>query len=289
MRRFCTGLLAALLALGLVAAQPAAAKVYKMDPAERAAALKEKKAKRHKAKKAGKAEPGQDQGGWVEVKPGEQVAKRSRKAKAAEAMEPTKKKSRKHKKAAEETPQAESKPAKAEKKSRKAKTEEVAEPSTKKSRKHKKAAAEETPQVERKSAKAEKKSRKADKVEKVEKVQKTGKAEKVEAKAEKRSGKKSRRSASRGDRVIGNGYSGEQKVSASSAEVRRPADDLSAYSVSRPGQHQQKAAPAAQTPAAQTPAPQAPAAPEVRKEVQPGPLDTSTPVGTEQKTGEGRF
>jgi ribonuclease E len=285
MRRFCTGLLAGLLALGLLAAEPVSAKVYKMDPEERAAALKEKKAKRHKAKKSGKAEPGQDQGGWVEVKPGEQVAKRSRKAKAAEAMDPAKKKSRKHKKAVEETPPAENKPSKAEKKTRKAKTEEVAEPSTKKSRKHKKAV-EETAQLERKSAKAEKKSRKAEKVEK---------AGKTEAKAEKRSGKKGRRSASRGDRAIGSGYSGEQKVSASSAEVRRPADDLSAYSVSRPGQHQQKAAPAVQTPAPQTPsaqtsAPQAPAAvPEVRKEVQPGPLDTSTPVGTELKTGEGRF
>jgi hypothetical protein len=262
MRHIWTGLLAAALALCLVAAQPAQAKVYKMDPAERAAALKEKKTKRAKAKKSGKAAPGQDQGGWVEVKPGEKVAKRNRKAKAEEAAQATEKKGRKSKKA-------------------KAAEEQPAERKTDKKSARKAEAA-----VEHKADK--KTEKKADKQadRKVEKKSGKKSEKQAEAKAEKRSGKKGRRSASRGDRVVGSGYSGEQKVSGSNAEVRRPADDLSAYSVSRPGQ-QGKAPAGAAAPAAQAPVPTA--VPEVRQEVQPGPLDTSTPVGTEQKTGEGRF
>ena len=89
MRRLLKGLLAVTLVLGFLAAGPAEAKVYKMKPEERAAALKEKKARKAR-KKAGKA-TAEAPGGWVEVKPGakpERKAKRSAKvddiAKAAE-------------------------------------------------------------------------------------------------------------------------------------------------------------------------------------------------------------
>lgn len=276
MRRICTGLLAAALAIGLLAAQPAQAKVYKMDPEERAAALKEKKAKRAKARKSGKAaaEPGQGQGGWVEVKPGEKIAKKSRKPKADQAAPAAEKKGVKSRRAKAAEQPAEHK---AEKKAEKKPEKKV---DKKAARKHEKPEAKPEGKSEAKpEAKAARKT-----------------AKKAEPTAEKRTGKKGRRSASRGDRAVGSGYAGEHKVSASSTEVRRPADDLGAYSVSRPGQA--KAAPAA--PAAPAPAvvpgaaPAAPPAatpvvPEVRKEVQPGPLDTSTPVGTEQKAGEGRF
>jgi hypothetical protein len=240
MRKLCTGLLAAALILGLAAVTPAQAKVYKMAPEERAAALKEKKAQKAKSKKSGKAAPGQDQGGWVEVKPGEKPAKKNRKSKVdelAKAAEDKGKKSKKSKKDAVEAP------AKADKKSKKAKapgSEEIV--------------------VEKKGAKTSKKSE-----------------AKVDKQAEPKSSKKSgRKSASHGDRAVGSNYSGS-KVSASSTEVRRPggapagADDLSSYSVSRPGQDK------------------APAVPEVRQEVQPGPVDAAKPVGTEHKTGEGRF
>jgi len=246
MRKLCNGLLAAALILGLAAVTPAQAKVYKMAPEERAAALKEKKAQKAKSKKSGKVAPGQDQGGWVEVKPGEKPAKKNRKSKVdelAKAAEDKGKKSKKSKKDAGEAP-AKAEAPKAEKKSKKAKaagTEEIV--------------------VEKKGAKTSKKSEaKADK--------------QAEPKASKKSGRKS---ASHGDRAVGNNYSGS-KVSASSTEVRRPggapaggADDLSSYSVSRPGQDK------------------APAMPEVRQEVQPGPVDAAKPVGTEHKTGEGRF
>jgi hypothetical protein len=257
MRTFGRAILAAAVMLGLLAGQPAQAKVYKMKPEERAAALKEKRAKRTKAKKEGKPAPGQDLGGWVEVKPGQGLSKKNRKSKvdeiAKQAEEKGKKKSR-HSKAAEQ--QSEARPEKA----------------VKKSKKGKKAAAEEA--AVEKAAKPEKKSKKS-------------KAERAaEAREDKKAGKgkKSKHSSARGDRAVGSGYAGERKISASSTEVRREAppaaavapgqkaDDLSGYSVSRPGQEK--------TPAAQ---------PEVRHEIQTGPLDTSKPVGSEQKSGEGRF
>ena len=78
MRRILTGFLAAVLTLGLLAAGQAEAKVYKMKPEERAAALKEKKARKAR-KKAGKdnaAAPG----GWVEVKPGTKPERKARKS-----------------------------------------------------------------------------------------------------------------------------------------------------------------------------------------------------------------
>lgn len=257
MRRICTGLLAAALAIGLLAAQPAQAKVYKMDPEERAAALKEKKAKRAKAKKSGKAaaDPGQGQGGWVEVKPGEKIAKKSRKSKVDEAALAADKKGAKSRRAkAAEQPAEHKADRKADRNAEK--------------KGEKKSARKAEAKSEATAGKVEKKS-----------------SRKAEAAAEKRSGKKGRRTASHGDRAVGSGYAGEHKVSASSNEVRRPADDLSGYSVSRPGQAKPAPAPGAAPDAPQA----APVVPEVRKEVQPGPLDSSTPVGTEHKTGEGRF
>jgi hypothetical protein len=211
MRRIFTGLLASVLTLGLLAAGPAEAKVYKMKPEERAAALNEKKARKAK-KKAGKATD-EAPGGWVEVKPG---AKPERKAKKS------------------------------------AKVDDIAKAAEKKGKKSKKT-------VEA-SAKPEKKSTQ---------------------KVSKRTGKKA---AAQGDRVVGKSYTGES-VRGASTEVRRsgaaagaPAgDDLSAYSVNRPGQ-EKPAASAAPT-----------VIPEVRQEVQPGPMDTAKPVGTEHKAGEGRF
>lgn len=213
MRRFLSGLLAAALALGLWGAAPAQAKVYKMNPEERTAALKEKKAKKSQAKKAGKAAPGQDQGGWVEVKPGEKVAKKNKKStKLDEAAKAAEERSKKGKKAKKEPAEGEAKAAKG------------------------KPAAE--PVAEKKPAKS--------------------------AKSEKKAGRKS---ATQGDRLVGKDYSGG-KISGTSTEVRRQGDDLSGYSVSRPGQDK---------------------APEVRQEAQPGPVESSKPVGTEHKTGEGRF
>lgn len=246
MRKFCSGLLAAALVLGLAAAQPAEAKVYKMSPEERSAALKEKKSQKSKAKKSGKAAPGADQGGWVEVKPGEKIAKKNRQSKVDELAKAAEAKSKKGKKSTKQEPAEAAKPEKKSKKS--------------------KAAAEEA-MVEKKSAKAEKTAKKS----------KT--AEQAEAKPSKKSGRKT---ASHGDRVVGSNYTGS-KVSASSTEVRRPAgsvapaaqggqDDLGSYSVSRPGGQDAK-----------------PAVPEVRHEVQTGPVDASKPIGTEHKTGEGRF
>jgi len=262
MRRLCTALLAAALMFGFLAVEPVQAKVYKMKPEERAAALKEKRAKRTKAKKSGTAAPGQGQGGWVEVKPGEGIAKKNRKAKVDEIAKAAEQKGKKGKKSKRDAQQAAvEKPAKGSKKSVKGAEEIVVE---KKGRK---------PKAE---SKAERKAE--------------SKAEsKAEEQAAKRAGKKSgTKAASRGDRASSS--SGERKVSASSAEVRRPftpsagtaasqgaapaaghGDDLSGYSVSRPGQDK------------------TPAVPEVRHEVQPGPLDTAKPLGTEQKAGEGRF
>lgn len=284
MRRIMTGLLAAAIVLGLAVGQPAEAKVYKMAPEERAAALKEKKARGKKAKKVGKPAPGHDQGGWVEVKPGEKITKKNRKSKVdelAKAAEDKGKKSKKGKKDAAETS-------------------EKASPAKTKADKGKKSKAEEgavqkkdaTPAKEAKSAKAGKKA------EKPEKTEKTDKA------AAKKAGRKD---ATHGDRLVGRDFTGERKVSASSTEVRRPApatspvqtpaptpapaavpapvsapvqapapaskkaDDLSGYSVSRPSQEKVTLRP------------------EVRQEVQPGPVDAAKPVGTERKAGEGRF
>ncbi|MDP2849075.1 MAG: hypothetical protein Q8O35_12925 [Humidesulfovibrio sp.] len=238
MRQLCTGLLAAALILGLMAVEPAQAKVYKMAPEEREAALKEKKAQRAKSKKSGKAAPGQGQGGWVEVKPGEKIAKKNRKAKVDELAKAAEDKGKKNKKSKNAAAGAPVVPAKAE----------------------------------------------AGKASKANKAKKAGSQEIVaEKKADKKVEKKpTRKTASHGDRVVGSNYSGERKVSASSTEVRRPGgaptpapagqtDDLNSYSVSRPGPDK------------------APALPEVRHEVQPGPVDASKPIGTEHKTGEGRF
>ena len=271
MRRLCTGLMAAALVLGLLAVEPLEAKVYKMKPEERAAALKEKKAKGAKAKKAGKAVPGQDQGGWVEVKPGERIAKKNRKAKVDEIAKAAEQKGKKGKKGKKDEALAE-KPEKKSKKSKKEALETPAEKPEQKGKKAKKDAAEEiVVEKKGKKSKADKKAKEASA-----RPDKADKADKAEKK-----GKKSRKSASSGDRVVGSSYSGEHKVSASSAEVRRPggapaaqsapADDLSNYSVSRPGQEKTAVAP------------------EVRQEVQPGPIDPAKPVGTEHKAGEGRF
>ncbi|HWR03196.1 MAG TPA: hypothetical protein VN419_04170 [Humidesulfovibrio sp.] len=257
MRKICNGLLAAALVLGLAVATPAEAKVYKMAPEERAAALKEKKNQKAKSKKSGKAAPGADQGGWVEVKPGDKPAKKNRKSKVDELAKAAEDKGKKGKKSKKDAAEAPAKAAKAEK----------AEKSEKKSKKSKAAGTEEIV-VEKKGAKG---SAKADK-------KSDAAADKqAETKATKKSGRKS---ASHGDRVLGSNYSGS-KVSASSTEVRRPggapapagqSDELGSYSVSRPGQ-----------------APATPAVPEVRHEVQPGPVDAAKPLGTEHKTGEGRF
>jgi hypothetical protein len=275
--------MAAALVLGLLAAEPASAKVYKMNPEERAAALKEKRAKRSKAKKSGKPVPGQDQGGWVEVKPGEKPAKKNRKSKVdeiAQTAEQKGKKSKKGKKDAAEVERPEKKskkeaaeverPEKKGKKSKKDAAEAVAEKPAKKSKKGKKDAEEIVVEKKGRKSKAEKRAEKDE----------AASAERTT----KKSGRKSRHSASQGDRAVGHDYSGERKISASSAEVRRPAgsvpapaaapagqaDDLSTYSVSRPGQDKA-------------------VVPEVRQEVQPGPIDTAKPVGTERKAGEGRF
>lgn len=242
MSRILTGLLACVLTLGLLAAGQAEAKVYKMKPEERAAALKEKKARKAR-KKAGKSNA-EAPGGWVEVKPGSKPERKARKS---------------------------------------AKVDEVAAAAEKKGKKAKKA--EVAAQPEKKSGKkAVKKSEK-----------------KSDNKGDKKLGKRSRKeAAAKGDRLVTKSYSGETKVRSEGIEVRRsgakahraapasaapaetpaaapaaPAgDDLGSYSVKRPGQEK---------PAATT------VAPEVRQQVQPGPADTAKPVGTEQKTGEGRF
>ena len=251
MRRILTGLLAAVLTLGLLAAGQAEAKVYKMKPEERAAALKEKKTRKAN-KKAGRPNAAAP-GGWVEVKPGTNPERKARKS---------------------------------------AKVDEVAKAAEKKGQKGRKAAVAE--------AKPEKKT-----------------AAKADNRTEKKSGKSARKkSAAKGDRLVTKAYSGETKVQGAGIEVRRPGakprpaaaspdtlsapssaapagDDLSGYSVKRPGQDKPSApavGPAAGSTAGSTAAPAAPTvAPEVRQPVQPGPVDSSKPVGTEQKAGEGRF
>ncbi len=250
MRRILTGFLAAVLTLGLLAAGQAEAKVYKMKPEERAAALKEKKARkaRRKAGKDNAAAPG----GWVEVKPGTKPERKARKSATVDEDARVGQKGKKARKNLE----ADARPEK----------------------------------------KSEKKSGKTSKKAETAAERKTGKLERKQA-------------AARGDRTVGKSYAGANKVPGTGIEVRRtggkarrkgsaashteasatsaassaaPAgDDLSSYSVLRPGQEKQ-AAPAA--PAA-TPS----VAPEVRQQVQPGPADSAKPVGTGQKAGEGRF
>ena len=257
MRRILTGLLACVLTLGLLAAGQAEAKVYKMKPEERAAALKEKKARKAR-KKAGKTNAAAP-GGWVEVKPGNKPERKARKSvKVDEAA--AEKKGKKSKKTAE----AEARPDK-----------KAVQKSEKKSEK-----------------KPEKKSGKKS-------------VEKAAPKAENKSGKRTRKeAAAQGDRLVTKSYSGETKVHGEGIEVRRtgakarhaapteapaasapaaPAgDDLSGYSVKRPGQD--KSATSGVGAAAGSAV-----APEVRQPVQPGPVDSAKPVGTEQKAGEGRF
>lgn len=281
MRRLCTGLVALVLMLGLLAVEPLEAKVYKMKPEERTAALKEKKAKRSRAKKAGKPVPGADQGGWVEVKPGEKIAKKNRKSKVddlAKAAEQKGKKSKKSKKAdAEEVVE------KPHKKSRNSRKEAVETKAEKKGKKSKEEGSEEIV-VEKKGHKSKAEERSEEKSDK--KVDKRS-----EQRTERKLGKKSKHTASRGDRVVGHNFNDEHKVPASSTEVHRamperpapavvapaptpapaPADDLSSYSVSRPGREKNILAP------------------EVRQNVQPGPLDASRPVSSDLKSGEGRF
>ena len=279
MRRIITGLLTAALVFGLAVAEPVQAKVYKMTPEERSAALKEKKTQRKKAKKSGKAAPGHDQGGWVEVKPGEKLAKKNRKSKVDELAKAAEEKGNKNKKNKRD---AAPKPGKAAKADKALKDE-------KKPGKGKKAVVEDI--SGKKDKPGNQSGNQPNKQEKQTSAKKSG-----------------RKSASYGDRVVGKDYTGERKVSASSTEVRRTApvpapaptsapaatpgpvsapapaaapsatpaaqpkvDDLSGYSVNRPGQHA------------------APAVPQVRQEVQPGPVDAARPVGTEHKAGEGRF
>jgi hypothetical protein len=254
MRRILTGLLAAVLTLGLLAAGQAEAKVYKMKPEERAAALKEKKARKAR-KKAGKTNAAAP-GGWVEVKPGSKPERKARKsAKVDDLAQKAELKGKKGKKTAE----TDARPEKG---------------------------AEKRP--EKKSAK--KPEKKADNTV----------VEKNDGRTAKKSGKGARKqAAAKGDRLVGKSYTGETKVHGSGIEVRRPnskarhaapaaapaeapaagssapaGDGLGGYSVQRPGQ-ERPAAPAV--------------SPEVRQQVQPGPVDSSKPVGTEPKSGEGRF
>jgi hypothetical protein len=292
MRRFYTGLLAALLVLGLLGVEPLQAKVYKMKPEERAAALKEKRAKRARAKKVGKAAPGADQGGWVEVKPGERISKKNRKSQVDEVAKAAERKSEKAKKSTKSTKS---------KKSKKASEEPVAEKQQKKSRKSHKDVSEAV-KPEKKSRKSmqepvkasgeaivvEKKGHKSKAEKQTEQEPEQKPDQKIDQKIEKRagehserkSGKKSRKSASRGDRKVGRDFSDGHKVSASSAEVHRavparPAtvtvDDPKNSPLSVSGQEKSVVIP------------------EVRQEVQPGPLDASRPVNSDVKAGEGRF
>jgi hypothetical protein len=280
MRRFYTGLLAALLVLGLLGAEPLQAKVYKMKPEERAAALKEKRVKSTRAKKAGKASPGADQGGWVEVKPGERISKKNRKSKVDEVATAAERKGEKSKKS---------------KKSKKASEEVVAEKPQKKSRKSHKDVAEAV-KPEKKSRKSlqepvkasgeaivvEKKGHKSKAEKRMEQEPDQTLEKRAGERSERKSGKTSRTSASRGDRKVGRDFSDGHKVSASSAEVHRsmparqtPAavttEDPRSSPVSVSGQEKNAVIPA------------------VRQEVQPGPLDASRPVSSDVKAGEGRF
>jgi len=255
MRKLITGVLAAALTLGLLAVEPADAKVYKMKPEERAAALKEKRARKAHAKKSKKAAEDAP-GGWVEVKGG---------SKSAVSHDKKVKKSKRDK---------------AEERS------DVVEKETKKSKKSKKDKAEKSEKI----SKSEKTSQhdtvsKSKKSKKAEKTTKMSRAERRKAKNRNVSTRDAFRDSERGT-----------SVRASSAEVRRPAGstaarpsgtqghDLDAYSVSRPGMDKSQAGASGASPA--------PAAtvPEVRHEVQPGPLDSSKPLGSQPtQGGEGRF
>jgi len=256
MRKLITGVLAAALTLGLLAVEPADAKVYKMKPEERAAALKEKRARKAHAKKSKKAAEDAP-GGWVEVKGG---------SKSAATRDKKVKKSKRDK--------AEERSA-------------VVEKETKKSKKSKKDRAEKPEKV----TKGEKLS-KAEKSKKAEKPAKMSRAERRKAKNRNVPAREAFRDSERGS-----------SVRASSTEVRRPAGstatrpsgtqghDLDAYSVSRPGYDKGQAGASAVAPGAAPAAPAAPATvPEVRHEVQPGPLDSSKPLGSQPpQGGEGRF
>ncbi|MDP3425965.1 MAG: hypothetical protein Q8S17_01125 [Humidesulfovibrio sp.] len=274
MRRILTGLLACVLILGLLAAGQAEAKVYKMKPEERAAALKEKKA-RNARKKAGKANAAAP-GGWVEVKPGSKPERKVRKsAKVDEAAKVSGQKGQKSQKG-RQAAEAEAKPEK--------------KPDQKPEKKS-----------EKKAAKKSEKKIEA----------------KTEAKPARKTGKRERKAvAAKGDQLVTKSYAGETKVRGTGIEVRRagaktrqaapteapvasapatpPADDLSGYSVKRPGQDKPTTSgagsPAASAAGMAAGSPVGPAvAPEVRQTVQPGPVDSAKPVGTEQKAGEGRF
>lgn len=263
MRKILTWLAAAALILGLAAGEPAQAKVYKMTPEERASALKEKKSQRKKSKKSGKPVPGQDQGGWVEMKPGEKIAKKNRQSKVDELANAAEKKVKKTKKSKAATkPEAAGKTAKATTKKKAADAQKTEKPGAKK-----------LSQAEAK--KAEKAELAAAK-----KAARTEKAEKAAAqKTEQATGKKSGRvPATHGDRVVGRDFTGERRVPASSTEVRRPAP---------------APAPAAPAPLPlpdPAPAPMSPpAAPQVRQEVQPGPVDAARSVNSDHQAGSGRF
>lgn len=254
MRRIVIGLVAVALILGLFAGAPAEAKVYKMSPAERSAALKEKKKQRKKAKKSGKPAPGHDQGGWVEVKPGEKISKKNRASKVDELT-----------------------------KASKSKTKKVKKPPSKTSR----------------NTSTVKKTVKKGKQGTAQGSAATKKAATVDEKAQ----KSGRKSATHGDRLVTRDYVGERKVSASSTEVRREVSAPVRAPASETDPAKAPAAapvpvPAPAAAAVSAPAPKAdglprqdkaPVAPQVRQEVQPGPVDASTPVGTERKAGEGRF
>lgn len=315
MRKMLSGLLAAVLALGLALAQPVEAKVYKMTPAERAAALKEKKQKRKKAKKSGKAAPGDDQGGWVEVKPSQRIVKKNRRSKVEEFAKKAEAKARKSKKAKSSVSDAKPAVQKDAKKAEKSAAKKAA-----------KSAARKTAKSDARKAEPLKQNGKTEKKTRADVAAKAGSAP-VEARKTvdkaATSGKPARGSASRGDRVVGRDYTGEHKVSASSTEVRRAVPAVPAPAVPAPAAAVPAAprpavpapaaprpaapapatsvpaaavparpAPAASVPAASVPArpaPAAPQAPQVRQEVQPGPLDASKPIGTDHNAGEGRF
>lgn len=274
MRRILTWLAAAALILGLAAGEPAQAKVYKMTPEERAAALKEKKTQRKKSKKSGKAVPGQDQGGWVEMKPGEKIAKKNRQSKVDELAKAAEKKVKKTtKNKAAQKPEAAAKTDKAATKKKAADAQKAEKASARKL----------SPAEAKKAEKAEKAAaKKAEKAEKAAaiKAEQTEKAEKAAAKkSEQATGKKSGRvPATHGDRVVGRDFTGERRVPASSTEVRRPAPAATAP------------APAPAPVQAPIPAPAPiPSAPQVRHEVQPGPVDAARPVNSDHQAGEGRF
>lgn len=202
MRKIMLGLFAAVLALSFLTVEPVQAKVYKMKPEERAAAMREKKARRAKGKKskAAKSE-GDAQGGWVEVKPGKSAASREVGTDKSDKAE----KRKSHKKKAEADENLLDK-----------------QPEKKGKHKSKKAAAEET----QADQKAEKKGKRKGKKAAAEEAQADQKAEK---KAE-RKGHKSRRTSDFADRPARDRFS-----RSSGAEPKAGGDTMGSYSVTRPG------------------------------------------------------